>query len=195
MTTPPEQTPWFPIRTERLLLRELQADDLDDVHEYASDPRVSRYMDWGPNTEQDSRDHLERTLKQQQAWPRNDVSLSVILVEEEKMIGTVRLGVQPEQRSAEFGYSLHADYWRRGLGYEATVAMVTVAFETLGLHRVWATCDVRNRASFGIMEKLGMRREGTFLKDKLVRDGWRDTHLYAVLDEEWAARRPEVRPA
>jgi len=70
-------------------------------------------------------------------------------------------------------------------------ALVRVAFETLKLHRVWATCDVRNRGSFGIMEKLGMRREGTLRKNLLVRDGWRDTHVYALLDEEWAARRPK----
>jgi RimJ/RimL family protein N-acetyltransferase len=190
MTTPPEQDPWFPIRTERLLLRELQESDLADVHEYACDPAVSRYMDWGPNTEKDSRDHLDRVLKLQQEWPRNDVSLAIVLAAEGKTIGSIRLGLQPEFRSAEFGYCLHSGYWRRGLGYEATLAMVTIAFETLGLHRVWATCDVRNRASFGIMEKLGMRREGTLRKNQLVRDGWRDTHLYALLDEEWAARRP-----
>lgn len=190
MTTPSEQKPWFPIRTARLLLREFQEADLADIHEYGSDPEVSRYMDWGPNTEKASRDHLALVLKRQQEWPRDDVSLAVVVAEEGKMIGSIRLGIQPEQKSAEFGYSLHSGYWRRGFGYEATAAVVGAAFETLGLHRVWATCDVRNRASFGVMEKLGMRREGTFRRDKLVRDGWRDTHLYALLDEEWAARRP-----
>jgi RimJ/RimL family protein N-acetyltransferase len=45
-----EMDPWFPIETERLLLRELRADDENDIHEYASDPEVVRLMIWGPST-------------------------------------------------------------------------------------------------------------------------------------------------
>jgi len=45
---------------------------------------------------------------------------------------------------------------------------------------------VRNVGSWGVMEKLGMRREGLLLKDRLARDGWRDSYVYAVLAEEWA---------
>ncbi len=47
---PEDLKPWFPIRTERLLLREFAQADFDDVHAYAIDPLVVRYMDWGPNT-------------------------------------------------------------------------------------------------------------------------------------------------
>jgi RimJ/RimL family protein N-acetyltransferase len=36
--------------TERLRLREFIMDDLNEVHKYACDPEVSKYMDWGPNT-------------------------------------------------------------------------------------------------------------------------------------------------
>jgi RimJ/RimL family protein N-acetyltransferase len=54
------------------------------------------------------------------------------------------------------------------------------------MHRVWATCDIRNVASYRVMEKLGMRREALFRKDALQKGEWRDTYLYAVLAEEWA---------
>jgi RimJ/RimL family protein N-acetyltransferase len=54
--------------------------------------------------------------------------------------------------------------------------------------KVSATCDIRNSGSIAILEKLGMRREGTLRKNQQARDGWRDTHIYALLDEEWAAR-------
>ena len=39
------------------------------------------------------------------------------------------------------------------------------------------------------MQKLGMRREGRFLKDVKARRGWRDSYLYALLASEWRARR------
>ena len=32
-----------------------------------------------------------------------------------------------------------------------------------------------------------MRQEGTMLQDRKVRDGWRDTGLFALLNEEWQA--------
>jgi len=61
-----------------------------------------------------------------------------------------------------------------------------VGFEVLGLRRIWAECDTRNAGSYGIMEKLGMRREAHLRQDKRSRDGWRDSYLYAILAEEWA---------
>jgi RimJ/RimL family protein N-acetyltransferase len=53
MTDDPK--PWFPIHTERLLLREFRESDLGDIHAYAAVPEVSRFMTWGPNTPDDSR--------------------------------------------------------------------------------------------------------------------------------------------
>jgi RimJ/RimL family protein N-acetyltransferase len=55
------------------------------------------------------------------------------------------------------------------------------------LHRIFATCDVRNAASFGLMEKLGMRREGCFTQDRQIKGEWRDTYLYAALASDWIA--------
>lgn len=190
MTDLPEK-PWFPIRTERLLLREVREEDFDDVHAYAIDPEVVRYMDWGPNTPEVTREVLDRWMTEQASWPRGHVNLVVELVEEARVIGSIRLSLQ-EPGNADFGYSYNSAYWRKGYGYEAAEAIVGVAFDGLRLHRVWATCDVRNRGSFAIMEKLGMRREGTLRKNQLVRDGWRDTHLYALLDEEWVTRPPKA---
>lgn len=183
------ETPWFPIRTQRLLLREFRADDYDDVHAFGSDTETVRYMDWGPNTPQVSRDRIALMLTAQAVWPRANIDLAVELVEQARVIGGVRLGLDG-RGGADVGYTYGRPYWRRGYGYEAASALVTAGFETLKLHRIWATCDVRNAGSVAVLEKLGMRREGTLLKNLWVKGGWRDTHLYAVLEEEWAARRP-----
>lgn len=185
---PPPATPWFPIRTERLLLRAFHADDYDDVHAYASDMDTVRFMEWGPNTPQISRERLDFMLGEQAVWPRADISLAVELVEQRRVIGAARLALDGRD-GAELGYSYGSAYWRKGYGHEAAVALTAAGFETLGLHRVWATCDARNQGSIAILEKLGMRREGTLRKNQQVRDGWRDTHVYALLDEEWGARR------
>lgn len=187
MTTLPER-PWFPIHTKRLVLREFRADDYDGVHAYASDMETVRFMDWGPNTPEISRERLDLMLTEQSKWPRADVNLAVELVEQSQLIGAARLSLDG-RGGADLGYCYGSTFWRKGYGHEAASALVTIGFEVLVLHRIWATCDIRNSGSIAILEKLGMRREGTLRKDLQVRDGWRDTHIYALLDEEWAAAR------
>ena len=126
-------------------------------------------------------------LAEQANWPRAEVNLAVELVERDSVIGATRLSLDG-RGGADFGYCHGSAFWRKGHGFEAAMAVVTVAFENLRLHRVWATCDVRNIGSIAILEKLGLRREGTLRRNQRVRDGWRDTHIYALLGEEWAAR-------
>ncbi len=190
MTTQPEPPTWHPVRTERLLLRDFRPTDLDAIHAYASDPEVARYMEWGPNTLEDTHFFLNRVLANQAAWPRLDFGLAIELAETSVVIGSINLRLRDgANRAAEVGYCLHRDYWRRGITHEAARALIDIAFKTLGLHRVIATCDARNTGSFSVMEKLGMRREGLMLQDQEIKGAWRDTLLYAVLAEAWLAGR------
>jgi len=177
---------WFPIETQRLLLREFTSDDEEDVHRYASDPEVVRYADWGPNELATTRANLARRLTEQQEWPRDNVELAVELCAQRRVIGIMRLTLDERiARTADFGYTLSRRYWDNGYATEGARALLNVAFARLGLHRVWATCDVRNHASYRVMEKLGMRREAMFQRDVLQKGEWRDSYLYAILAEEW----------
>jgi len=184
MSTPPQS--WLPIRTERLLLRDFRPDDFDAVHAYGSDPEVARYMEWGPNTPDDTRGFLDRAMTSQAIWPRLDFGLAIENRDMGAAIGSIGLHLRDgANRTAEIGYCLHRNYWRQGIVHEASRALLDAAFKTLGLHRVFATCDVRNTGSYGVMEKLDMRREGLLRQDRKVKGAWRDTYLYAVLAEAW----------
>ena len=181
--------PWFPLRTERLLLREFSQDDFEDVHAYATDDKVVRYMDWGPNTLADTQAALDRWFAAQAQWPRTDVNLAIQHLADDKVIGSIRLSItNAATRTGDLGYSLSSDYWRQGLVTEAARAMLRAGFESLGLRRIWAECDTRNAGSYGVMEKLGMRREAHFRQDKAARDGWRDSYLYAILADDYTAQ-------
>jgi len=159
---------WFPIETERLLLREFRAGDESHIHEYASDPEVVRLMIWGPNTPEMTRTFLEGLLNAQERWPRPGVELAIERKEDHRLIGSIGLRIKDEaNRSADIGYVLNRSYWGRGYMTEAARAILDAAFRKLNLHRVWATCDIRNRASYRVMEKLGMRREAHFRKKRL----------------------------
>ena len=180
---------WFPIKTERLLLREIAASDLADVHEYASDPLVSRFEAWGPNTPEVSEKVVQGWLTQQQQWPREEVNLGVELIDEHKLIGVITLRMKDDaNRSADFGYAFNRQYWNQGYATEAARALIDAAFRLLGAHRVWAGCDTRNVGSYRVMEKLGMTREGHLRNDIWQKGEWRDSYRYAVLEDEWPGR-------
>ena len=179
--------PWFPIRTDRLLLRDFRREDFDDVHVYGQDPEVARYMPWGPNTPEQTREFLEKALVQQGTLPRFDFGFAI--EHEGKVVGAVALHLRDvANRTVELGYCLASAHWRRGIVSEAAHALVDAGFRKLGLHRIFATCDARNTGSFGVMEKIGMRREGLMLSERQTKGEWRDTYLYAVLAGEWLAR-------
>jgi ribosomal-protein-alanine N-acetyltransferase len=178
--------PWFPIRTARLLLREFRESDFDDVHAYAVDPAVARFMDWGPNGRLETVEFMDRKRAEQANWPRDEVSLAIEHLADGRLIGSIRLAVSDRANlTGDFGYSLNSAYWRLGYATEAARAVVDVGFNLLGLHRIWAECDIQNVGSWRVMEKLGMRREGHFRDGKLIKGAWRDRYLYAVLAEEW----------
>jgi [ribosomal protein S5]-alanine N-acetyltransferase len=181
---PPMPPP--PYLTERLILRDFREADFEAIHEYAVHPEVVRYMDWGPNTPEQTREYLDRSLKAQAERAPHVLNAAIELAAEARVIGSIRLEVKDAaNRTADIGYCLHRPYWGQGLVAEAGRRLLQTAFEDLALHRVFATCDARNRGSWRVMEKLGMRREGVLRKANLRRDGWADTLLYAVLAEEW----------
>ena len=58
-------------------------------------------------------------------------------------------------------------------------------FEDLELHRIYATCDPRNLGSARVLGKVGMTWEGRLRHTALIRDGWRDSEMFSVLEVEW----------
>ena len=179
----------FPIDTHRLRLRDFLEDDIRAVQDYAGDLEVVRFMDWGPNAWEDSEAFVLRCLGQATLNPRREFKAAVIETATEQLIGTCGLAVTiPALNEAELGYCFNRDSWNRGMATEAAEALITVGFQQLGLHRIFATCDTENGASIRVLEKLGMRREGHLREYRILREQWRDHLLYAVLNREWSTR-------
>lgn len=94
-------------------------------------------------------------------------------------------------RGHSLGYVFHPDHWHQGYATEACRALLDVSFDQWGAHRVTAHCDPRNEASWRLLERLGLRREGrlrqsaSFSTDDAGRPLWHDAYLYAVLHSEW----------
>jgi [ribosomal protein S5]-alanine N-acetyltransferase len=175
----------LPIETERLVLRDFVEEDWRAVHRYACDAEVVRYMEWGPNTEAETRQYIDRVIASQKASPRYTFELAVTLKAGGLLIGGAGFhAADPQSHEGWLGYVLHRDAWGQGYATEAARALLVFGFRHFGLHRIWATCDARNAASAHVLEKIGMQREGYLREHKWQREGWRDTLLYAILERE-----------
>jgi RimJ/RimL family protein N-acetyltransferase len=90
----------------------------------------------------------------------------------------------------EIGYVFDPQYAGQGFATEATREELRICFEDLGVRRVIAQLFADNVASWRLLERLGMRREQHTKQDSLHRSGeWLDGMMYAILAEEWRARR------
>jgi RimJ/RimL family protein N-acetyltransferase len=116
-------------------------------------------------------------------------AIAAILPAEDRLIGHLTFHSWFAPRIYEIGWVFHPMHHGRGYATEAAKALFAYGFETLGLHRIIATCQPENVASWRVMENLGMLREAHFRKVFAVDDStWLDEHLYAMLEEEWFAK-------
>jgi RimJ/RimL family protein N-acetyltransferase len=179
-----------PIRTERLLLRPLTADDLDQ-----SDPEVLRYMLWPARDRAAAREHLERRADLVRLAHDGDGLVLAIETQESpgRVIGEVNVVLTSvADRQAEVGWILAPAFQGRGFAVEAASRILQLCFETLGSHRVHARLDPRNTASVALCRRLGMREEAHFVEDLFFKGEWADTGVHAILEAEWRARVAEA---
>lgn len=173
------------LETERLILRKITKEDIEDMYLYGSDEEVSKYVTWNTHeTIADTKDFVEFVLnkyenKQVSPW-------GIEYKENGKFIGTIDfVWWQPNHKIAEMGYVISKDYWGKGLTTEVAKGLVKFGFEKMGLVRVQARCDVENIGSARVMEKAGMTFEGIIRKGIFVKGKHRDLKIYSILKEEF----------
>ena len=101
------------------------------------------------------------------------------------MIGTIDLRVNEIQDNAELGYALNKAYWGNGDMPEAAKALLTLGFEELALVRIFAQHDVENPKSGRVMEKIGMKKEGTIPDARHWKGKIASTVLRGITKKEW----------
>ena len=86
-------------------------------------------------------------------------------------------------------------YWGRGYATEAARAVVAYAFDELGLNRVFAFHFTNNPASGRVLQKIGMRHEGTRRAHTRKDGAFLDSESYAILRGDPRRRRARLAPA
>lgn len=173
------------IKTDRLVLRWITADDVDAFYTIYSDPEVMRYWSTPPLPDRDAARKLITEL--QEGFKRRELlKWGIALAADDTLIGSVTI-FHPDftHRRAEIGYALGRAYWSKGYMQETLKAVLDYAFTVLNFHRIEADVDPRNDASVRTLERLGFQREGYLRERWHVNGEIQDAFFYGLLRPDW----------
>lgn len=183
----------IPIATERLFLDRFYPDDWVNRYKMELTPEQHRYQSESFNPQSESEiESLNKNLIEQDYDSRKlPFVLAVRLKSTKEFIGFIGLKnggynskLDPDGQ-VEVYYSIFKEHWNKGYGTEALRAIIAFGFKVLKLHRIFAGCDVENKASKSIMEKVGMRFETFWRKDRKRNGMWTDGFGFSILEEDF----------
>lgn len=156
------------LNTERLILRPILPNDIENIFRGLSHPEVIRYYGVSFRT-------LEET-KEQMAWYRSLEQEGTgrwwaICPPSGEFCGAIGYNnYSAVHRKAEIGFWLLPDFWGRGLATEALQEVIRFGFDTWRLHRIEAFVETENVASVQALKRFGFTHEGT-LRECEVKNG------------------------
>jgi len=173
------------LETERLLLRKLGVSDSEDIFEYASVPEVAEFLIWNPHIKiSDSLDFIQ--FAQEQFETASSFIWGIELKVEKKLIGTIDLrGYNSAHRCGDVGYVISKKYWNRGFVTEAFKELIRFGFTELNLNRIEAHCEEENAGSWKVMEKVGLKFEGTMREKVFFKDKFHSMKMHSILRKDW----------
>ncbi len=180
------------LRTERLVLRPCRASDAPRVRELAGEREVADSTLTIPHPYPDGEAEAWIAM-QEPAFRLGEMAVFAITMPDDTLVGAVGLKLEEDSGIAELGYWVGVPYWGNGYATEASNAVLDYGFESLVLGRIWARAFARNPASSRVLEKVGMRHEGTLRNSIQKNDELLDAEVFGILRAERAlpgAARP-----
>ena len=172
------------LETERLVLREFKIEDADDMyHHWANDEKVTRYLTWPPHQSIEDTKQLLATWIQ--LYEKGDsYNWGIVVKDKSTLIGSISVtNIVQKTNTVEIGYCIGQAYWGHGYVAEALKEVISYLFKE-GYDLVRARHDKNNPHSGRVMQKAGMKYEGTLRKHGKNNQGVVDDVFYSILPEE-----------
>lgn len=180
------------LETERLILRRFTVRDADAMYtNWASDPEVTRYLTWpahaGVETSRAVLADWTAAYAQESCY-----QWAIVLKDRaDEPVGSIgAVDVSDDIAAVQIGYCLGRRWWHQGIMSEALGAVMDFFFDAVGCNRVAGRHDPRNPHSGMVMQKCGMKYEGTQRSADRNNQGICDTSWYALLKDERYAAHP-----
>ena len=179
-------SPW-PIRDGSLVFREADENDIEQLLSFRNDVVVNRFM-------VRTQVNPETLRREWLAVPTSASDFSCVADENGQVVAMGFLDIvdglgqpgMPAGTEAVIGYIVDPAASGRGVGTALARALLTAAFDRLGLRRVTAAAAADNHGSVAVLERAGLRREQHAIEALWHTElGWIDEYQYAILDREW----------
>lgn len=157
------------ISTQRLRLRSIQDDDIQNIYLGLSHPKVIKHYGVSFSSLKETKEQMNCYRQLQE----NDTGkwFAMELIESNEFIGAAGLNnIKKEHSRGELGFWLLPEFWGSGYISEAVPKVLEYGFQTLSLHRIEAWVESDNEKSIKVLSKLGFQQEGT-LKDYEIKNG------------------------
>ncbi|MFX1598832.1 MAG: GNAT family N-acetyltransferase [Promethearchaeota archaeon] len=182
----------FPqLETERLILRELTLDDVEFYfHHFNTKEIIEGSCFPGPRDLETAKAELElfciNPFKE-----GTGIRWGIVRKGSSKLIGTCGYyDWSKTDRRAEIGYDLDPAYWGQGIMTEALKAMLEYGFKEMGLNRIQATIDSKNRRSVNLVRGLNFEKEGVLRQRSYFGGRFLDDVCFSILKKEWKEHSP-----
>ena len=173
------------LETERLILRRFVNEDALSMYQnWAADKEVTKYLTWPPHPNQEvSRKVVEDWVKAYDS--KNYYHWAIIPKEKGEPVGSITVVHMNEEISmAHIGYCIGKTWWNNGITSEACKAVMDFLFDIVNVNRIEALHDPLNPNSGKVMEKCGLKYEGTLRSADQNNQGICDACYYALLKSE-----------
>jgi len=173
------------LETERLMLRRTTMEDFDEFFYMQLNPKLRKYLGTtkiGNNPEKNKKYFSEDKYNEPDYY-----RWTIERKEDNKLIGTIYLNIHSEKaRTAGIDYWIREDEWGKGYTTEASKKILEYAFDTLNINRIESCGSKNNTGTWRVMEKIGLKYEGT-RKDGIFYyyGGLDDLVMYGLTKEEY----------
>ena len=177
------------LQSDRLLLRRIKDDDLDDIFEIYSNDEVMLYF--ADRFTFNDISEAEKMIKEYNEAIDNRWNMRWGIVDKSdgKLIGTCGFhAISDYDKRVEVGYDLNRKYWGKKIMTEALSQIISFAFNESDVNRIEAFVETPNTGSRALLEKLGFRLEGLLRQHEMCRGEIIDIQILGLLREDWEVK-------
>jgi RimJ/RimL family protein N-acetyltransferase len=176
----------FPeIITKRLRLRRIRLEDVPSLLKHVNNEKIADQVLNIPFPYREEDAIFRLNFIMQGFKNRERYVFAITLNDENELIGEIGLHLDKANDGAQFGYWVAEPLWGKGIATEATAAILQFGFETLGLHKIYATHYPENKASAKVMMNNGMIKEAELKEHYRIDNGYRSVIQYRLTKEEY----------
>lgn len=174
------------LESKRLRLAELGLDDIEAIHQLFCLPEIDEFNTLGiPDSIEKTRAIVQPMIDAQKTKNRKLYAWKIVKKASGELIGLASITLSANRfKLGEITYELFPSHWGEGYATETAKTLIKTGFDVFHLHKIEAGVATENVRSIGVLEKAGMTREGLRRKILPIRGEWKDSYLYAIVEDD-----------